>query len=111
MLDERKQAILSAVIEDFVTTAEPVGSKRLVEKYALRISPATVRHELAVLEEMGYISQPHTSAGRVPTDLGYRFYVDQLESAGQPNDSEFKEIKRFYAELNHEIGQLMRETS
>lgn len=111
MLDERKQSILSALIEDYVVTAEPVGSKRLVEKYAFKISPATVRNELAALEEMGYISQPHTSAGRVPTDLGYRYYVDQLKNVPSPVEGNFEEIKKVYAELNHELGQLMRETS
>ncbi|MDP1808242.1 MAG: heat-inducible transcriptional repressor HrcA [Actinomycetota bacterium] len=111
MLDERKRHILSALIKDFVTTAEPVGSKRLVERYALQISPATVRNELATLEELGYISQPHTSAGRVPTDLGYRFYVDQLSKVSTPMENDFAEVKEFYSRLNHEIGLLMRETS
>ena len=99
------------MIEDFVATAEPVGSKRLVDQYELRISPATVRNELASLEELGYISQPHTSAGRVPTDLGYRFYVDQLSQVSTPAENDFAQVKEFYSRLNHEIGLLMRETS
>ncbi len=111
MLDARKRYILSALIEDFIITAEPVGSKRLVEKYALGISPATARNELAWLEEMGYISQPHTSAGRVPTDSGYRFYVDMLKEESRPSAADLQAIGNFYGELNHEIGQLMKETS
>ena len=82
MLDERKTVILSVLVHDYITTASPVGSSRLVAKYKLGISPATVRHEMAVLEEMGYVHQPHTSAGRIPTDEGYRFYVDSLKAAG-----------------------------
>jgi heat-inducible transcriptional repressor len=110
MLDNRKQTILSAVIEDFIYSAEPVGSKRLVEKYGWSISSATVRHELALLEEMGYLSQPHTSAGRVPTDMGYRFYVDALAVREAPT-TELVHIEGFYGRLTHEIGELMRETS
>lgn len=111
MLDDRKKAVLGALIEDFILTAEPVGSKRLVERYGLEISPATVRNELAQLEELGYISQPHISAGRIPTDLGYRFYVDRLKEAAETDGREAFQVNRFYAELNHEISQLIRETS
>lgn len=78
MLNDRKRAILSAVIEDFIYSAEPVGSQRLVDKYGWSVSSATVRNELSALEELGYLSHPHTSAGRVPTDKGYRYYVDTL---------------------------------
>jgi heat-inducible transcriptional repressor len=78
MLDERKQAVLRAIVEDYVATNEPVGSKTLVERHDLRVSPATVRNDMAVLEEEGFITQPHTSAGRIPTDKGYRLFVDKL---------------------------------
>lgn len=111
MLDERKQLILWAVINDFICNAEPVGSKRLVDQYALDISPATARHELAVLEELGYLSQPHTSAGRVPTDLGYRYYVDWLTENTESALVEHGHVRDFFAELNYEIDQLMKETS
>ncbi len=111
MLDSRKQKILSAVIQDFTFTAEPVGSKRLVEKYDLEISPATVRNELSALEEMGYLSHPHTSAGRVPTDEGYRFYVDVLLNTQDLAVSELVEIGRVYDELTHEVGRMMKESS
>jgi heat-inducible transcriptional repressor len=78
MLDERKEAVLRAIVEDYVATNEPVGSKTLVERHDLRVSPATVRNDMAVLEEEGFITQPHTSAGRIPTDKGYRLFVDKL---------------------------------
>lgn len=76
--DDRKNQILSAIIEHFVQTAEPVGSKTIILTYNFKVSPATVRNDMAELEEQGLIMQPHTSAGRVPTDKGYRFYVDEL---------------------------------
>ena len=77
-LDDRKLEVLRAIVEDYVATQEPVGSKALVERHHLGVSPATVRNDMAVLEEEGYIRQPHTSAGRVPTDRGYRLFVDRL---------------------------------
>jgi heat-inducible transcriptional repressor len=76
--EERKLAVLRAIVEDYVATEEPVGSKALVERHGLGVSPATVRNDMAALEEEGFITQPHTSAGRVPTDKGYRLFVDRL---------------------------------
>jgi heat-inducible transcriptional repressor len=76
--DERRLAVLRAIVEDYVATEEPVGSKALVERHGLGVSPATVRNDMAALEEEGFIAQPHTSAGRVPTDKGYRLFVDKL---------------------------------
>jgi len=78
MMDKRKQTILLAVTTDYIATAEPVGSRSIVKHYQLGISPATARNEMADLEESGYLTQPHTSAGRIPSDKGYRFYVDVL---------------------------------
>ena len=78
MQDDRRLAVLRAIVEDYVATQEPVGSKALVERHSLGVSPATVRNDMAVLEEEGFITQPHTSAGRVPTDKGYRLFVDRL---------------------------------
>ena len=78
MQDDRKIAVLRAIVEDYVATEEPVGSKALVERHGLGVSPATVRNDMAALEEEGFITQPHTSAGRVPTDKGYRLFVDRL---------------------------------
>jgi heat-inducible transcriptional repressor len=78
--EDRRLAVLRAIVEDYVRTREPVGSKALVERHALGVSPATIRNDMAALEEEGYIAQPHTSAGRVPTDKGYRLFVDRLTS-------------------------------
>lgn len=77
-LDERKKKILSSVVEDYISSAEPVGSKTLAEKYKLDYSPATIRNEMKLLEEGGYLEQPHVSAGRIPSTKGYRYYVDNL---------------------------------
>src|SRR5437764_14017369 len=81
MSEERRLAVLRAIVEDYVRTREPVGSKTLVERHSLGVSPATIRNDMASLEEDGYIAQPHTSAGRVPTDKGYRMFVDRLTQA------------------------------
>lgn len=78
MVEDRRLAVLRAIVEDYVATEEPVGSKALVERHSLGVSPATVRNDMAALEDEGYIHQPHTSAGRVPTDKGYRLFVDRL---------------------------------
>ncbi len=78
MVEDRKLAVLRAIVEDYVSTQEPVGSKALVERHQLGVSPATIRNDMASLEEEGLIAQPHTSAGRVPTDKGYRLFVDRL---------------------------------
>ena len=78
MLTERRQRLLQFIVDEYVSTAQPVGSSAIVEKYRLPVSPATVRNEMARLEEEGYIVQPHTSAGRIPTDRGYRYYVEAL---------------------------------
>lgn len=78
MVDKRKEAILRAITDDYIETAEPVGSRTIARKYSLGVSPATIRNEMADLEESGYLQQPHTSAGRIPSDKGYRFYVDVL---------------------------------
>jgi len=78
LLTDRRQQLLQLIVDEYVTTAQPVGSSAIVDKYRLPFSPATVRNEMARLEEEGYISQPHTSAGRVPTDRGYRYYVETL---------------------------------
>src|SRR5947199_3983826 len=79
-LGERQAAILRAIVREYIRSGEPVGSRHLVDRSRLNISSATVRNEMARLEELGYLAQPHTSAGRVPTDLGYRFVVDEIKS-------------------------------
>jgi heat-inducible transcriptional repressor len=94
-LDERKLDVLRAIVEDYVATEEPVGSRALVERHHLNVSPATVRNDMAVLEEEGYIRQPHTSAGRVPTDRGYRLFVDRLSRIKPLSTAERRAIERF----------------
>jgi heat-inducible transcriptional repressor len=94
-LDDRKLEVLRAIVEDYVATQEPVGSKTLVERHQLGVSPATVRNDMAVLEEEGYIRQPHTSAGRVPTDAGYRLFVDRLSRVKPLSQAERRAIERF----------------
>ena len=96
-LDDRKLDVLRAIVEDYVATQEPVGSKALVERHQLGVSPATVRNDMAVLEEEGYIRQPHTSAGRVPTDRGYRLFVDRLSRVKPLSPAERRAIERFLA--------------
>ncbi len=93
-LDDRKLDVLRAIVEDYVSTQEPVGSKALVDRHHLRVSPATVRNDMAVLEEEGYIRQPHTSAGRVPTDKGYRLFVDRLGAVKPLSMAERRAIQR-----------------
>jgi heat-inducible transcriptional repressor len=94
-LDDRKLEVLRAIVEDYVATQEPVGSKALVERHQLGVSPATVRNDMAVLEDEGYIRQPHTSAGRVPTDAGYRLFVDRLSRVKALSPAERRAIERF----------------
>ncbi|GAA0929244.1 heat-inducible transcriptional repressor HrcA [Nonomuraea longicatena] len=97
MLDDRKLAVLRAIVEDYVSTNEPVGSKALAERHNLKVSPATVRNDMAALEEEGYITQPHTSAGRVPTDKGYRLFVDRLSQVKPLSAAERRAIETFLA--------------
>ena len=97
MLEERRLAVLRAIVEDYVATREPVGSKALVERHALGVSSATIRNDMAALEEEGYIAQPHTSAGRIPTDLGYRAFVDRLAGVKPMSAAERRAISSFLA--------------
>ena len=80
LLGDRKLAILRTIIDDYIVTAEPIGSRTIAKKYNNEISSATIRNEMADLEEMGYLQQLHTSSGRIPSDKAYRFYVDKLMS-------------------------------
>ncbi|MDH2415495.1 heat-inducible transcriptional repressor HrcA [Nocardioides sp. CER19] len=95
MQNDRRLAVLRAIVEDYVSTEEPVGSKALVERHGLGVSSATVRNDMAVLEEEGYITQPHTSAGRVPTDKGYRLFVDKLSTLKPMSQAERRAIASF----------------
>src|SRR5205085_10421338 len=89
-LTPRQRGILHRVVEEFVATGQPVGSKHLVERSSLSVSPSTVRYELAELETLGLLTHPHTSAGRVPTERGYRFYVDTLLERLEPRPGPFE---------------------
>ena len=91
-LDERKKQILYAVIKTYLETGEPVGSRTISKYEDLKISPATIRNEMADLEDLGYLMQPHTSAGRIPSDKGYRFYVDRMLANEKKEVEDMKEI-------------------
>ncbi|HSK25307.1 MAG TPA: heat-inducible transcriptional repressor HrcA [Jiangellales bacterium] len=110
-LDERKLDVLRAIVEDYVATQEPVGSKALVDRHNLGVSPATIRNDMAVLEEEGYIAQPHTSAGRVPTDKGYRLFVDRLTTVKPLSAAERRAIQTFLdgaADLDDVVARTVR---
>ncbi len=110
-LNERKMQILKTLIDDYVQTAQPVGSRTISRKYELGLSSATIRNEMADLEEMGYISQPHTSAGRVPSDKGYRFYVDHLMQAHTLAMEEIQQIRSVIELRMNEINSLIHKAS
>lgn len=95
MQEDRRLAVLRAIVEDYVATEEPVGSKALVERHGLNVSPATIRNDMAALEDEGYLAQPHTSAGRVPTDKGYRLFVDRLSTVKPMTTAERRAIATF----------------
>ncbi len=95
MLEDRRLAVLRAIVEDYVSTREPVGSKALADRHQLGVSPATIRNDMAALEEEGYIAQPHTSAGRVPTEAGYRAFVDRLSGVKPLSTPERRAIGEF----------------
>ena len=95
MLDDRKLEVLRAIVEDFVSTNEPVGSRALAERHGLGVSPATVRNDMAALEDEGFITHPHTSAGRIPTDRGYRLFVDRLSTVKPLSPAEKRAIQTF----------------
>lgn len=94
-MSNRRLEILRAIVDEYVATQEPVGSKSLADKHALGISPATIRNEMAILEEEGLITQPHTSAGRIPTDAGYRMFVDRIETIKPLSSAERRAIETF----------------
>jgi heat-inducible transcriptional repressor len=109
-MDDRKKKILLAIIQDYISTAEPVGSRTISRKYNLGVSPATIRNEMADLEDLGLIEQPHTSAGRIPSDLGYRYYVDYLMQPEKLSTEQLQFINRNYADKAHEVGKVINRT-
>lgn len=110
-LDDRKSKILQSIIDDYVATAEPVGSRTIARKFNLGVSPATIRNEMADLEEMGFLEQPHTSAGRIPSDRGYRYYVDCLMESTNVSPGDEDLIHRAFERKKHEVDSLVRETA
>ena len=110
MLDERKKLILQAIIEDFIATAEPIGSRTIARKMNINISAATIRNEMADLEHLGFLEQPHTSAGRIPSSKGYRFYVDWLMAPIGITDKEVALIKKWYDERTRQVSEVFQET-
>lgn len=114
MLDDRKSAILRAVVQQYIETAQPVGSSSVSSRTDVAVSPATVRNDMTVLENEGYLTQPHTSAGRIPTEKGYRFFVDTITSmppgAGM-SPTGVRRVKEFFATTHGELEQMLAETS
>ena len=110
-LDERKALVLRAIVSHYVTTGEPVGSKTLVDRYKLRVSSATVRNDMGALEDWGYIYQPHTSAGRIPTDTGYRFFVDAWGSDVRLPAQQAQQIRTFFGQPRWELEDSLRQTA
>ncbi|MGW6399052.1 heat-inducible transcriptional repressor HrcA [Streptomyces sp. NPDC055134] len=111
MLSERRLEVLRAIVQDYVGTEEPVGSKALTERHSLGVSPATVRNDMAALEEEGFIAQPHTSAGRIPTDKGYRLFVDKLTAVKPMTGPERRAIQNFLdgaVDLDDVVGRTVR---
>lgn len=111
MLDDRKAAILRAVVSEYIETAQPVGSQHVTRQSGLSVSPATVRNEMAVLEREGYLTQPHTSAGRIPTDKGYRFFVDHLTAPGPLDPSQRQRVQQFFRGAHGELERMLHDTS
>ena len=112
MLSDRRQRVLAALIEEYVARALPVGSRTLTERYQLGVSSATVRNELSILEDEGYIAQPHTSAGRIPTDFGYRAFVDNLLATGTaPDEQRYRKVAEDLKRSASELDSLLEQTS
>ena len=102
-LDQRKLRVLQSVVEAYIANAQPVGSRTIARDFDLNVSPATIRNEMADLENMGYLEQPHTSAGRIPSDLGYRMYVDQIARIAQPSRDEIEVIQKV---IGHRVSEM-----
>lgn len=111
MLNERKKKILQIIIEDYISSAEPVGSRTIARKYDLGLGPATIRNEMSDLELLGYLEQPHTSAGRIPSAQAYRFYVDALIEPGTLTDNDMALIDGWYNERRRNIDDIFQSTA
>lgn len=110
-LDERKAAILKAIVAEYIDSAEPVGSTHITGVPGIQVSSATVRSDMAALEREGYLVQPHTSAGRIPTDKGYRFFVDNLGAPGVLGPAQRQEVRRFFTSMHGAVERLFDHTS
>ncbi|PNU18723.1 heat-inducible transcription repressor HrcA [Geothermobacter hydrogeniphilus] len=110
-LGERNRSILEAIIEEHIATAEPVGSRTVAKRHKLGLSPATIRNVMADLEEFGFLQSPHTSAGRVPTEKGYRFYVDSLLQVRKLNSAERKQLESRYQLRGRKVEEVLRDVS
>lgn len=111
MLDERKSAILRTVVEEYIQTGQPVGSAHVAHRTSVAVSSATVRNEMGQLERDGYLTQPHTSAGRIPTDKGYRFFVDALVPSGNLDPAQSQQVRAFFAKAHGELERMLADTS
>ena len=111
MLNERKKKILQIIIEDYISSAEPVGSRTIARKYDLGLSPSTIRNEMSDPELLGYLEQPHTSAGRIPSAQAYRFYVDALIEPGTLTDNDMALIDGWYNERRRNIDDIFQSTA
>jgi transcriptional regulator of heat shock response len=109
-MSSRRLEILRAIVDEYVATQEPVGSKSIADRHGLGISPATIRNEMAVLEDEGFITQPHTSAGRIPTDLGYRLFVDKLATVKPLSSAERRAIESFL-EGSSDLDELLKKSA
>ncbi|SES66573.1 heat-inducible transcriptional repressor HrcA [Anaerobranca gottschalkii] len=110
-LSSRKSQILKAIVLEYINTAEPIGSRTLVKRYNIGLSPATIRNEMADLEELGFLVQPHTSAGRIPSQQGYRYFVDNLLEEIYTDDLNLLDLKKYYSGKIDDLNQLITETA
>ena len=110
MLDDRKAHVLQALVEEYIRTGEPVSSQVILERSALDVSSATIRNEVSRLESYGFVAQPHTSSGRIPTHQGYRYYVDHCSPA-RLRSATHDRINSFFADVHSEVSRLLKETS
>jgi heat-inducible transcriptional repressor len=111
LLDIRKMRILQAIVDDYIMTAAPVGSRTVSKRSDMGLSPATIRNEMSDLTELGFLEQPHTSAGRVPSEKAYRLYVNHIMDSAQLTDDEADYIKRHLDTRVHEVGEVIRQTA
>lgn len=108
MLTERQRMILNVIIDDYIRSAEPIGSRSISKRSDVSFSPATIRNEMADLEELGFLEQPHTSAGRIPSIKGYRYYVDHLVRLGEVNDQDVQKVRSFFTEKMNQMEQIIQ---